>query len=91
MPNTASAKKRVRVTARRTIVNRARVSRVRTFVKKCELAILAGDATAAKLAFAAMEPEVSRGVTKGILHKNTAARKISRLSKKVKSLSVQPA
>lgn len=87
MANTESAKKRVRVTERRTAVNRARVSRIRTFIKKVELALEAGDAAGAKLAFAAAEPEIARGVSKGVLEKNTASRKISRLSARVKALA----
>lgn len=87
MANTESAKKRVRVTERRTAVNRARVSRIRTFIKKVELALEAGDAAGAKAAFAAAEPEIARGVSKGVLEKNTASRKISRLSARVKALA----
>lgn len=88
MANTESAKKRVRVTERRTAVNRARVSRIRTFIKKVETALDAGDAAAAKAAFAAAEPEIARGVSKGVMPKNTASRKISRLSARVKALGV---
>ncbi|MFA5122358.1 30S ribosomal protein S20 [Zavarzinia sp.] len=86
MANTESAKKRVRVTERRTATNRARVSRIRTFIKKVELALAAGNAAEAKAAFAAAEPEIARGVIKGVLPKNTASRKISRLSARVKAL-----
>ncbi|MDD3445277.1 MAG: 30S ribosomal protein S20 [Zavarzinia sp.] len=86
MANTESAKKRVRVTERRTAVNRNRVSRIRTFIKKVETALEAGDAAAAKAAFAAAEPEIARGVSKGVLEKNAASRKISRLSARVKAL-----
>lgn len=88
MANTESAKKRVRVTERRTAVNRDRVSRIRTFIKKVETALEAGDAAAAKAAFAQAEPEIARGVTKGVIEKNTASRKISRLSARVKALGV---
>ena len=87
MPNIASAKKRVRQTERRTEVNRARVSRIRTFVKKVETAIAAGDKKAAQAALNAAEPEIMRGVTKGVLHRNTAARKVSRLSARIKILT----
>lgn len=86
MANTPSARKRVRQTARRTATNKARISRIRTFTKKVETAIAAGDATAAREALKLAEPEIARGVTKGVLHKNTASRKISRLSQRVKSL-----
>ena len=71
MANTPQAKKRIRRNARRTEVNGARVSRIRTFVKKVELAIEAGDKTAAAEALAAAQPELARGVSKGVLHKNT--------------------
>jgi small subunit ribosomal protein S20 len=86
MANTPTARKRVRQTARRTAVNRARISRIRTFTKKVEAAIAAGDAAAAREALKLAQPEISRGVTKGVLHKNTASRKISRLSQRVKKL-----
>jgi small subunit ribosomal protein S20 len=82
----ASAKKRIRQTAKRTAVNRSRTSRIRTFVRKVEDALAKGDHDAARSAFAAAEPEIRRGVTKGVLHLNTAARKISRLSRRVKAL-----
>ena len=86
MANTAQAKKRVRQTARRTMVNRDRRSRIRNFVKKVELAISSGDKSVAEAALRAAEPEIMRGVTKGILHKNTASRKVSRLSHRIVSL-----
>ncbi len=86
MANHQQAKKRIRQTARRTDVNRNRRSRIRSFVKKVELAIAAGDAAQAAEAFRAAQPEVQRGVTKGVLHKNTAARKLSRLSARIKAL-----
>jgi small subunit ribosomal protein S20 len=86
MANTPSAKKRVRQIARRTATNKARISRIRTFTKKVENAIASGDAAAAREALRGAEPEIARGVTKGVLHKNTAARKISRLSQRVKRL-----
>lgn len=86
MANHKSAKKRIRQTARRTEVNTARVSRIRTFVKKVENAVAAGDKAAAQAAFKEAQPELARGVTKGVLHKNTVSRKISRLAKSVKTL-----
>lgn len=87
MPNIASAKKRVRQIARRTEVNRARVSRIRTFIKKVEVAIATGDKNAAQAALNAAEPEIMRGVTKGVLRRNTASRKVSRLSARIKVLT----
>ena len=86
MANTAQAKKRVRQTARRTMVNRDRRSRIRGFVKKVEEAIASGDKGVAETALRAAEPEIMRGVTKGILHKNTASRKVSRLSHRIVTL-----
>ena len=87
MPSIKSAKKRMRQTERRTEINRARMSRVRTFVKKVETAIEAGDKTAAEAALKMAQPEIMRGVTKGVLHRNTAARRVSRLSARVKALA----
>ncbi len=81
-----SAKKRIRQTERRTTVNRARISRVRTFVKKVELAIAGGDKAAAQEALRAAQPELMRGVTKGVIHRNTAARKMSRLSARINAM-----
>ncbi|UCH73665.1 MAG: 30S ribosomal protein S20 [Rhodospirillales bacterium] len=86
MAHHQSAKKRIRQTARRTDVNRNRVSRIRTFVKKFELAVASGDKDAAQAALRAAAPELQRGVSRGILHRNTVARKISRMSAKVKQL-----
>ncbi|HXP30633.1 MAG TPA: 30S ribosomal protein S20 [Stellaceae bacterium] len=86
MANHPSAEKRIRQTESRTMRNRARESRIRTFVKKVETAIAAGDKEGARLAFAAAAPELQRGVSKGVLHKNTVARKISRLSARIKTL-----
>lgn len=83
MPNIASAKKRTRTTAKRTAINHARKSRVRGFVRRVEEALAKGDATAASAALKAAEPEIMRGVSKGVLHKNTGSRKVSRLSKRV--------
>jgi len=86
MANTPSAKKAVRKIAARTEVNKARRSRVRTFIRKFEDAVAHGDKGAAQEAFRAVEPEVMRAVSKGVIHKNTASRKISRLSKRLKGL-----
>lgn len=86
MAHHKSAQKRIRQTARRTTVNRARRSRIRTFIKRTELAITQGDKKTAAEAFKAMQPELMRGVTKGVVHKNTAARKLSRLSARIKAL-----
>ena len=87
MPNTSSAKKMVRVIERRTEVNKARRSRMRTFIRRVELALEQKDATAAKTALQEAQPEIMRAVSRGVLHKNTASRKISRLNKRVKTLS----
>lgn len=87
MANTPQAKKRIRRNARRAEINNTRVSRIRTFVKKVEAAIQAGDKAAATAAIAAVQPELARGVAKGVLHKNTAARKFSRLTKRVTALA----
>ncbi|MGQ3674827.1 30S ribosomal protein S20 [Xanthobacter sp. TB0139] len=87
MANTPSAKKAVRKIARRTEVNRNRRSRMRTYLRKVEDALATGNATAATEAFKAAEPEIMRAVTKGILHKNTASRKVSRLASRVRKLS----
>lgn len=84
MANHASAKKRAKQNPKRAKINTARKSRIKTFVKKIEAAILAGDAEAAAAAFKAAQPEIMRGVSKGVLHKKTAARKLSRLSAKLK-------
>jgi small subunit ribosomal protein S20 len=87
MANIQSAKKRVRRNARRTTINHARMGRIRTFIKKVELAIEGGDKDAAQQALKAAQPEIMRGVTKGVLHRNTASRKVSRMSARVKALS----
>jgi small subunit ribosomal protein S20 len=86
MANTPQARKRIRRNDRRAEVNGARVSRIRTFVKKVEAALDAGDKTAAAAALAAAQPELARGVAKGVLHKNMASRKFSRLTKRVTAL-----
>jgi len=87
MANTPQAKKRIRRNARRGDINGARVSRIRTFVKQVEAALEAGDKTLAAEALKRVQPELARGVAKGVVHKNTAARKVSRLSKRVASLA----
>jgi len=87
MANTPSAKKAIRKIARRTAVNRSRRSRIRTYIRKVEEAIASGDKTAAVAAFSIAEPELVRGAQKGIFHKNTAARKVSRLSKRIQAIS----
>lgn len=87
MANTPQSKKRARQTERRTEVNKARRSRIRTFIRKVEEAIASGNATAAADALRAAQPELMRGVTKGVVHKNTASRKMSRLAARVKALS----
>lgn len=87
MANTPSSKKRARQTEARTEVNKARRSRIRTFIRKVEEAIAGGDAKAAAEALRVAQPEVMRGVSKGVTHKNTASRKVSRLSARVKALS----
>lgn len=88
MANSPAAKKRVRQIERRTAVNTARRSRIKTFTRKVEEAIASGDAAAAKSALQAAQPEIMRGAQKGIAHKNTASRKISRLAARVKALAV---
>jgi small subunit ribosomal protein S20 len=87
MANTSSAKKRIRQTAKRTERNRARTSRMRTFVKKAETAIEGGNATEAAAALAALTPELMRAARKGVIHKNTMARKLSRLTARAKKLA----
>ncbi len=87
MAHHQSAKKRIRRNAKRAEINRTRVSRVRTFVKKVEQAISKGDKDAAQAAFKVAEPELRRGASKGTMHANTAARKISRLNARIKSLA----
>lgn len=86
MANTPQSKKRVRRNEHRRVINQTRRSRIRTFVKKVELAIDANDKEAATAALSVAEPELKRGVAKGILHKNTATRKLSRLSRRLNSL-----
>lgn len=86
MANTPQAKKRIRRNASRAEINTSRVSRIRGFVKKVEAACAAGDKKAAAEALKAAQPEMARGVARGVLHKNTVARKMSRLSKRVAAL-----
>ena len=87
MANTSSAKKAVRKIERRTAINRSRRSEMRTFVKKVEEALSTGDAAAASAALKAAEPRIMRAAQKGILHSNTASRKVSRLTSRVKALA----
>jgi small subunit ribosomal protein S20 len=90
MAHHPSAKKRIRQTAKRTEINRTRTSRIRTFIKKVEQAVASGDREAAQHALRAVEPEIRRGVNKGVLKLNTASRRISRLSKKVNTMAGAP-
>ena len=87
MANTASAKKATRKIARRTLVNKNRRSRVRSFLRKVEEALASGDKGAAEQALKAAQPELMRAAGKGVFHKNTASRKVSRLAQRVKALS----
>jgi small subunit ribosomal protein S20 len=86
MANTPQAKKRIRRNTNRAEINGARMSRIRSFVKKVEAALESGDKDAAKTALQAAQPEMARGVARGVLHRNTVARKMSRLSKRVAAL-----
>lgn len=87
MANHKSSKKRIIRNVKRALINGARMSRIRTFVKKVEIAIASGDVDAARAALRAAQPELQRGVTRGVIHKNTASRKISRLNARVKALA----
>ena len=89
MANHKSAEKRIRRNERRAVINGARRSRIRTFIKKIEAAITEGNADEAQTALKNAQPEIQRGVAKGILHKNTAGRKISRLSSRIKALKTK--
>ncbi len=91
MANTAQTIKRARQAEARQDVNKARRSRIRTFLRKVEEALTSGNADAAATALAAAQPELMRGVTKGVLHKNTASRKMSRLTSRVKALATPKA
>jgi small subunit ribosomal protein S20 len=86
MANSPSSRKRARQIERRTAVNKARRSRIRTFIRKVEEAIAGGDANAAGAALRDAQPEIMRGVSRGVIHKNTASRKVSRLASRVKAL-----
>jgi small subunit ribosomal protein S20 len=86
MANTPQAKKRIRRNEKRAEINGNRLGRIRTFVKKVESALAGGDKSAAAEALQAAQPELARGVARGVLHKNTAARKLSRLTKRVAAL-----
>jgi small subunit ribosomal protein S20 len=86
MANTPQAKKRIRRNQRRTDINRTRLSRIRTYVKQVEAAIEAGDKAQALAAIQKVQPELARGVSKGVLHKNMAARKFSRLTRRIAAL-----
>ncbi|WP_228241813.1 30S ribosomal protein S20 [Porphyrobacter sp. GA68] len=86
MANTPQAEKRIRRNQTRAAINSARVSRIRTFLKQVETAIASGDKEQAKAALSSAQPELARGVARGVLHKNTASRKMSRLSKRVSAL-----
>jgi len=86
MANTASARKRIRQTVKRTLRNQARRSRMRTFVKKVEVACAAGDKAAAALALREAQPEMQRAVGKGVIHLKTVSRKISRLAARIKAI-----
>ena len=86
MPHHKSAEKRLRQTEKRTVINRARLSRVRTYVKKVEAAIETGDRAAAQSALQLAQPELHRATSKGVLHKNTVARKLSRLATRINAL-----
>ena len=87
MANTPQSKKRIHRNRERTIVNRNRIVRIRTLLKKVELALAGGDRDAATVALKSAQPELARGVAKGVVHKNTAARKYSRLSRKIATLT----
>jgi small subunit ribosomal protein S20 len=86
MPNIASSKKRVRTTQKRTAINASRKTRIRGFIRKVEEAIAKGDKASALKALRAAEPEIMRGVSKGVLHRNTGSRKVSRLTQRVAKL-----
>jgi small subunit ribosomal protein S20 len=89
--NTPCARKRIRQAAKRTTINKSRIGRIRTFVRKVESAVASGNYDVARAAFSEAEPEIRRGVSKGVLHLNTASRKISRLAARVKALGSAPA
>ena len=86
MANTPQARKRIRRNEKRAVINGNRLGRIRTFVKKVEAALAGGDKEGASAALAAAQPEIARGVARGVIHKNTAARKFSRLTKRIAAL-----
>ena len=86
MANSPQARKRIRRNNKRAVINKARLSRIRTYIKNVETAIEGGDKVAAAEALRAVQPELARGVNKGLMHKNKAARKVSRLSRRIKAL-----
>ncbi len=87
MANSPQAKKRIRRNDRRAVINKSRVSRIRTFIRKVEEAIASGDKSSAADALKSAQPEIMRGVTKGVMHKKTASRKVSRLAARVKAIA----
>lgn len=89
MANTTQSKKRARQSEARHDINKARRSRIRTYLRKVEEAIASGDQSAAAAALQNVQPELARGVTKGVMHKNTVARKMSRLSSRVNGLAAK--
>ncbi len=91
MANTAQSKKRARQAETRQDINKARRSRIRTFLRKVEEALASGNQDAAAVALKNVQPELARGVTKGVMHKNTVARKMSRLASRVKALAAPAA
>lgn len=86
MANTPQARKRIRRNEKRAVINGNRLGRIRTFVKKVEAALAGGDKEGASVALAEAQPEIARGVARGVIHKNTAARKFSRLTKRIAAL-----
>ncbi len=87
MAHSRQAKKRVRQSRRSTLANKARLSRIRTFIRKVEAAVADGDQEAARAALRSAQPEIMRGMSKGVINRNTAARRVSRLSRQVKAMS----
>ena len=87
MANTRQARKRAKQALQRTKINRSRISRIRTFIRRVESAVETRDGTAAAEALRQAQPEIMRGVTKGVLHRNTASRKVSRLAKQIKAIN----
>ena len=87
MANSPQAKKRIRRNDRRAVINQMRRSRIRSYVRKVEEAIESGDQETAQAAFKVAQPEIMRGVTKGVFHKNMASRKVSRLTRRIKGMS----